>query len=276
VFLKEEFRLTTSSYKIRGVASYFDSLNVLPPTIEVLSAGNLALAAAHECRRLGISCVAIVPAGVSELKKRNLESLGAKVVEKPFDEIWKLVFDFSLRECSDFLHPLNQQLLRGYGGIADEIEQQIPHCDGLLIPYGLGGLATGVIRGFERLGGLVPVYICEVEGHDPFNRSLKHGNFTRGRKLQSFIEAMGTPEVVPDIYASICERIAGVITVTEPEVRVAIRLLHERCAIRAEGAAGAAMAAAIKLKRQGKHAPVAVLTGGNISEQDFREILTAL
>jgi threonine dehydratase len=74
VFLKEELRLTTNSYKIRGVTSFFRSIKDVPPSIEVLSAGNLAFATAYECQKRSIICTAIVPEGISEVKKKNLLS----------------------------------------------------------------------------------------------------------------------------------------------------------------------------------------------------------
>jgi threonine dehydratase len=178
-----------------------------------------------------------------------------------------------MRERDDFLHPLNPNLVSGYGNISREIHEQLPNCDGLVIPYGLGGLALGVIRSLNAQGSRIPVFICEITDHAPLSRALASGKSISGPKLHSFIEAMGTPEVIPDVFAEIACHVEDVITVTESEVKEGIRLLFARQGIRAEGAAGATMAAALKLKRMGKQNPVAVLTGGNISDDVFREII---
>lgn len=273
IFLKEELRLTTHSYKIRGVTSFFRLSRNLPSSIEVLSAGNLALAAAHECRTLGIVCKAIVPVGISEMKMENLLQLGATIEERAFDDIWSLVLRSDMRERDDFLHPLNPKLAIGYGDISHEIQEQLPNCDALVIPYGLGGLALGMIRKLKSLRSPIPVFICEIEGHDPLNGAFKSGKSIRGPRLHSFIEAMGAPEVVPDIFAEISVHVKGVLTVSEDEVREGIRTLFISQAIRAEGAAGAVFAAALKLKERGKKNPVAVLTGGNISDDVFKKII---
>jgi threonine dehydratase len=273
IFLKEELRLTTNSYKIRGVTSFFRSSKNLPQSIEVLSAGNLALATAYECHKRGIDCTAIVPAGISELKKKNLLRLRARIEERPFDDIWNLVFRSDIRERDDFLHPLNPKIVSGYGDIYREIYEQLPDSDGLVIPYGVGGLALGIIRVLKAISGQIPVFVCEISGHDPLNRVLTSGDFVSGPKLRSFIEAMGTPEVIPDVFDEISEHIEGVITVTENEVTEGMRELFAKRGIRAEGAAGAAFASALKLEAQGKRNIVAVLTGGNICDDIFSEII---
>jgi len=273
LFLKEELRLTTNSYKIRGVTAFFQAVGTLPPSIEVLSAGNLALATAHECQKRGVACTAIVPAGISEIKKKNLLRLGAKLIERPFEEIWNLVFRNDLRDRDDFLHPLNAKLIDGYGHISREIHTQLSDCGGLVIPYGLGGLALGIVRALKSLGSSIPVFICEIENYAPLSRALSSGKSVSGPKLYSFIEAMGTPEVIPDVFAEIADSLEGILTVTENEVCAAIRMLYAKQNIRAEGAAGAAFAAVQKLANQGKQNLVAVLTGGNISDDVFSEII---
>ena len=84
---------------------------------------------------------------------------------------------------------------------------------------------------------------------------------------------MGTPEVIPDVFAEIEDRVEGVIVVTENEVREGIKSLFEKQQIRSEGAAGASFSAVLRLKEQGKQNPAAVLTGGNISDDIFSEII---
>src|SRR5690606_8651068 len=68
--LKCETSLPTGSYKSRGTRVFFaDERLEDTSALEVLSAGNLALAAANECATLGIRCRALVPTGVSQAKK---------------------------------------------------------------------------------------------------------------------------------------------------------------------------------------------------------------
>lgn len=273
IFLKTECSLPGGSYKIRGVKSYFENTPQLPTSISVLSAGNLALATAIESQAHGISCKAIVPRGISAIKRTKLERAGAQVEEEPFEKIWDLVEDKAVRDRSDFLHPLNPLLLSGYGEIVNELLAQRPDSQGIVVPYGLGGLAMAVVDQFHRLEVKIPVYICEIEGYAPFSRAISTDEPVLGTKLQSFIEAMGTPCVVPEVFNHLKDRVAGTILVSENQVRQAIRDLATDMNIRVEGAAGAAFAAAKVLESQGRQSIVALLTGANISEETFNEII---
>jgi threonine dehydratase len=271
VLLKLESELPTGSYKIRGVISYFlQQSNRDLKKISVLSAGNLALATAHECRRYGIKCQALVPSGISSAKKNGLLRLGADVDELPFDAIWNLVESKEKRLEAGFLHPFNPSLLLGYSTIALDLVSQAPAMGGIVIPYGLGGLTLSVLRGLGQLQSKMPVYVCEIEGHAPMSRACSAGRPVPGEKLRSFIEAMGTPTVLPEVFEEARQQIS-VIRVTERETRNALRYLAENAGIRVEGAAAAAFAAALKLGKERNN--VALLTGRNISDEAFEGVI---
>ena len=267
VLLKLECSLPGGSYKMRGVKSYFKNTRQLPRQICVPSAGNLALATALEASAHGILCKAIVPTGISAIKRNKLRQAGAEITEEPFEKIWDLVLDTTLRTRTDFLHPLNPFLLSGYGEIVDELRVQCPRNHCIVVPYGLGGLAMAVVARLKQLDVKTPVYVCEIEGHAPFYRALAEGKPIPGAKLQSFIEALGTPCVVPKVFEKLKDRIAGSILVNENQVRQAIAELKASMKIRVEGAAGAAFAAAKILRTQTHESVVALLTGSNISEE---------
>lgn len=250
---KAECLLPTGSYKIRGVRAFFEGRQ--PAELRVLSAGNLALAAAHECRLRSVACRTLVPQGVSPLKKSKLELLGAEVEELPYDHIWRLVQEPPQDES--FLHPFHPDLLRGYAGIAEELPDAA-----LVVPFGLGGLAMALARSQLR------IVLCEIEGHAPFERALQAGRPVEGPRLQSFIEALGTPCVLPEVFNRLKDRVEGSIVVSQGETEEALRYLHQRHQLRVEGAAAAALAAA--RKRPGS---VALLTGGNISQEAFDRIV---
>lgn len=275
IFLKTECSLPGGSYKIRGVKSYFKNTSQLPSSISVLSAGNLALATAMESRAHGISCKAIVPTGISTVKKTKLEKAGAQVEEEPFERIWDLVVDKAVRGRNDFLHPLNPLLLSGYGEIVDELLVQCTRSQAIVVPYGLGGLAKAVVDRIQQLDMKTPVYLCEIDGHAPFSRAISSGKPVPGSKLQSFIEALGTPCVVPEVFDSLKDRVAGSILVSESQVKRSIAELSANMNLRVEGAAGAAFAAAKILHSRGHESVVALLTGANISEEIFHEITSS-
>lgn len=274
VLLKHEPCHPTGSYKFRGTRIFFsDPKNQNLKNLDVLSAGNLALAAAAECARFGIRCRAVVPQGVSQAKKEGLIKLGAEVHELPFEKIWELVESPQKQVEHGFLHPFHPKLLLGYATIAHEILDQERDCDGVVIPYGLGGLTYAIIEGFRLLNSKVPISICEIVGHAPFFRALDADKPVPGEKLKSFIEAMGTPVALPEVFKAIQNRVAQVTLLSETEVRSALIELTQS-GLPVEGAAAAAFAAAKKHATPSKKNYIALLTGKNISQSVLQEIVS--
>jgi len=274
LYPKLECRLPTGSYKARGVASFFlEESNRKISRLDVLSAGNLALALASQCKSHEISCRAIVPQGISEIKKKGLIELGAQVCEEPFERIWEMVESKTKRTAPGFLHPFNPHLLLGYSTTAAELLEQLPSCDAVVIPYGLGGLAFSVIQGLRALGSMIPVYLCEIQEHAPFHRAAKSGAPSTGPRLKSFIEAMGTPVVIQEVFDSIKNDVKAVVEVNEAEVKAALLHLHHKHGIRVEGAAAATYAAALKVREMGHKHVVPLMTGSNISNSVFEGIV---
>lgn len=270
ILLKTDCKLPGGSYKIRGVEYFANQLAAPSQPIQVLSAGNLALAAALKLSQKNIACEAVVPLGISQIKRDKLIAAGATITEKPFAEIWNLVLDDKLRQSQIFLHPFNRQLLAGYASIILECHESGFTDGALMIPYGLGGLAVALAHAIEVTHSKIKLYLCEIAGFAPFTRAMKAKQVVAGNKLQSFIEAMGTPEVIADVFEYLQPRIAGVIEVTEYEVKRAIHKAHHDHQLRIEGAAGACFAAAKKLPQQ--HI-AALMTGENISDIVFRNII---
>lgn len=270
LFLKLELTLPTGSYKIRGAYNFFDNNSV--DSIKVLSAGNLALACAHLSREYNFELTAVVPEKISSIKETKLKELGARLEKKSFEYIWELAESSNLISSTNFLHPLHEDLLCGYSSIVPEAIEQIGNYDNIVIPYGLGGLAASIVRTCKIFNKKISVYLVEIKNHSPFERAKKFNNFHKTEPLTSFIEAMGTPNVLEQVFLEIRSDIKDVITVDESEVRRAIRDLYLKYRIKAEGAAGATYAAARILKKQTKGKTLAILTGSNISDPIFQEI----
>ncbi len=270
LFLKTDCKLAGGSYKMRGVEYFANQMTA--NSVQVLSAGNLALAAALRLSQNDIHCEAVVPEGISQIKRDKLTAAGASITAKPFSEIWDLVLDHELRQSKQFLHPFNKYLLAGYASIILELHHQGFKHGSLVVPYGLGGLAVALAHAIDATKSHIKLYLCEIASAAPFTRALQANHPVTGDKLQSFIEAMGTPVVIADVFTYLQPRIAGVIQVTEEDVKHEIHAAYHQYQLRLEGAAGASLAAAKKLHID--RPVIALMTGENISDSIFREIIS--
>jgi threonine dehydratase len=261
LLIKCDGQLPGGSYKIRGVENFVAHLDH-HDTVQVLSAGNLALATTLRLNQSGIICEAVVPETISATKRDRLEQAGARIQQHPFHYIWELVCRQDLRESVTFLHPFNRHLLAGYGSLLCELQRDGFKHGALVVPYGLGGLAVSIAHAIELFSLDIQLYIAEIEGHAPFTRAMSANQPVTAPVMKGFIEAMGLPAVLDDVYQYLKHRIAGVLTVTEVDVRYEINTIYQQTGLRIEGAAGASLAAAKTLS-----GPVtALLTGSNLSE----------
>lgn len=281
--LKAENLQRGGSYKIRGVHRFLEARQaqgsatvaagsfaaVNSGGFATVSAGNLGRALAEACKALQLPCTVYVPQEAPAVKKDRIRRLGATLVEKPFAEIFSMVENPPAEES--FLHPLlTPALIEGYGTIADELLEDLPDANALLVPFGLGGLALGLTRRLRALGSKVKVLAAELDLCAPYSAALEAGRPVRVPRIPSFVDAIGTPFVLPYVFAEARNEIPRSVTVSLGETRAALRealLLH---GMRLEGAAAVALAAAKKYAGENPGArTIALLSGGNIDPEVF-------
>jgi len=266
---KFECELDYGSYKIRGVKNYFAKRDSFSD-VHVLSAGNLASACVGEARKKGVKCTAVVPEFISRIKENKIISLGGDILKIPFLDLWAMVEDQDLVLDKDILHPIHPDLLEGYGEIVDEIISEYVDCKNVFVPFGLGGLALGLVRARKRLNANFNIFLVEVENFTPFKHYFENNKNELNEYMKSFIEAMGAPRVLEFVFEELKSQIKGVVTVKESDVSDCIRSFFIQNKVKLEGAAGAALAGAKKLKLKKS---LALLTGENISTDVFEEII---
>lgn len=276
ILLKAENLQPFGSYKIRGVSEAVRSapLETLRAGLRAASAGNMAQAVAHLAKVFEVPCQIYVPDSAPEVKKQAIRNLGAELIERPFQEVWNLVRHPPRDLSGLFIHPVfTPGLLAGYGTIATELLEDRPRLGAVVIPFGVGGLTLGVARALKNLRPDILVYTCEPETAAPLKASLVAGSPQRVERKPSFIDAIGTPEVLPEVFDLVRPLITDSVVVSLAETRSAMMSLASDCKLICEGAAAASFAAALRLTAEEPDLEVAcILSGGNIA---LSEILLA-
>jgi threonine dehydratase len=274
VFLKAENLQPFGSYKIRGIDYLVKHTpsELLKNGLCAASAGNMAQAVAFVARERGLRCKVFLPDSAPEVKKNAIRELGAEIVELPFQEVWALVRGDSKIPCEGiFIHPaLTPLLLKGYESLAEEIIDDLPMLDALVVPFGVGGLTTALARVMKRRKPQAKVYACEPETAAPLHFSLLAKRPVSIQRIPSFIDAIGTPEVLPAVFDEISQLVSESLVVSLEQARKAIHWLYSQHHLVCEGASGVSLAAAERLVKNGRHQKVvAVLSGGNISPSEL-------
>ncbi|VVC75835.1 L-threonine ammonia-lyase [Aquicella siphonis] len=269
IFLKAENLQLFGSYKIRGIVSLIkqETTRDLRQGLSAASAGNMAQAVAYSAKLLQVPCRIYAPNSAPRLKIDMINKLGAELIELPYEKVWGLVRgDETPAGRHVFIHPaMNDFLLAGYAGIAREIIEDLPDADAIVIPFGVGGLSLGIGKFIHQARPDIAVYTCEPETAAPLKKSLQSGRASSVNRSPSFVDAIGTPEVLPHVFEQLAPILRDSLVVTLDEIKSALKCLFLYNKLVCEGAAAAGVAGAIQLAALGVHRNiVCILTGGNI------------
>lgn len=277
IYLKLECLQPTGSFKVRGAGN---AIGLLTPEerskgVYTCSAGNMAQALAWHARREGIRCTVIVPDNAPQTKLDNIRRFGADIIQMSWDEVWQVANARRYAPLADwtFVHPFaDPRMIAGNGTAGLEIVEDLPEVDSVIVPFGGGGLFTGIATAVKARKSSVRMFASEVETACPLSKSLEAGRAMEVKRIPSFVDGIGGSNVAEDMWTYVRPMISGSIVVSLAEVASAIKILMERNRVVAEGAGGSSVAAALTGKAGGGNV-VCVVSGGNIDATKLVKIL---
>lgn len=276
IYLKLENLQPIGSFKIRGAANAMSLISraELAKGVLVASAGNMAQGAAWNARRLGIPCTVIAPDYAPQTKLDAIERLGGRVIKAPFDRWWQTFTDRSFPGIDAlFIHSFDDdRVMAGNGTIGIEILEDQPDIDTVLIPWGGGGLASGIATALKALKPSIRVYAVEAETGAPLTASLKAGSPQTVDYQPSWVDGIGSKMVFANMLALAQQLLDGSFTASLDEIAAAVRLMAERNRVIAEGAGATALAVALSGKA-GTGRIACIVSGGNIDAAKLAKIL---
>jgi len=277
VYLKLENLQPIGSFKIRGAANAMSLIprSELAKGVLVASAGNMAQGAAWNARRLRIPCTVIAPDYAPETKLNAIARLGGRVIKVPFDRWWQTFTDRSFPGIDAvFIHSFDDdRVMAGNGTIGIEILEDQPDVDTVLIPWGGGGLASGIATALRALKPSLRIYAVEAETGAPLTASLKAGSPQTVDYQPSWVDGIGSKAVFANMLVMAQELLDGSFTASLDEIAAAVRLMAERNRVIAEGAGATALAVAMSGK-VGNGRIACVVSGGNIDAAKLTKILS--
>ncbi len=276
IYLKLENLQPIGSFKLRGAgnAIALAPKEELAKGVYTASAGNMAQGVAWNARRLGIPCTVIVPDHAPETKLAAITRLGATYIKVPFDVWWNVVVTHHYEgQEGFFIHPVSDPaVMAGNGTIGLEILEDLPDVDTVLVPYGGGGLSSGIATAVRALKPDTKIFACEVETAAALAGSLAAGEITTVPYTPSFVDGIGSRSVLEEMWPLVRSLLDGSLVVSLDEVAAAVRILAERNRVIAEGAGAASVAVAMSGKAGGGKI-ACIVSGGNI---DLGKFVTAL
>jgi threonine dehydratase len=276
VWLKLENLQPIGSFKIRGAANAMAQLMPADLARGVLtaSAGNMAQGVAWCARDRRIPCTVIAPDTAPAAKTQAIERLGARVIKEPFERWWQVFQDRAYPGVEGtFIHAFDDdRVMAGNGTIGLEVLEDLPDVDTVVIPWGGGGLASGIATALRALRPECRIHAAEVETAAPLAPSLAAGSPQVVDYRPSFVDGIGSRTVFPRMFERAQRLLDGSLVASLAEVAVAVALLAERAHVIAEGAGACALANALA-GRAGGGKVVCIVSGGNIDANRLCEAL---
>ena len=277
IWLKPENLQPIGSFKLRGAgnAMALAGERALAEGVYTASAGNMAQGVAWCARRVGVPCHVVVPDHAPRTKIEAIERLGGKPIPVPFDEWWRVIETHGFPGLPGlFIHPVSdQRVVAGNGTIGLEILEDLPEADTVVVPFGGGGLSSGIASAVRAKRPQLRVFAAEVATAAPLAAALEAGEPREIDYRASFVDGIGGKSVLPEMWPLVRELLTDSLVVPLDEVAHAVRLLVERNRLVAEGAGAAGVAAALAGKAGGGKI-VCVISGGNIDATKLATILS--
>jgi threonine dehydratase len=275
IWLKLEVLQPVRSFKLRGAANAVLQASdaELAAGVVTASAGNMAQGVAYAARLRGVPATIVVPEGAPRAKLDAVERYGGRVIEVPYGEWWEVMTSGRYAAIDGlFVHPVWDELVQaGNGTIGLELLEQSADFDTVVVPYGGGGLVTGIASAVKADRPQVRVITAEPETGAPAAAALAGRPATVGFR-PSFVDGAGSRGLIPRVWVGVAGLLDGGVAVTLDDVAGAIRLLAERARVIAEGAGALGVAAALSGRVPG-HKIVCIVSGGNIDTAVLRRIL---
>jgi threonine dehydratase len=284
IWLKAESLQPIGAFKIRGAANKI--LQLMPDQIArgviTYSSGNHAQGVAYAAREVGAKAVIVMPSNAPAIKRAATLALGAEIVDVGLASSERLaVAEELVRKHGYVVIPPydDEQIIAGQGTCGLEIVEELPDVDLVVSPVSGGGLLSGVATAVKRLRPNAKVFGVEPELAGDTAESFRTGEIVTWpaeATSRTIADGLRTQSVGVRNFAHIQAFVDGIITVTEAEIRAAMRAIVAATRLVPEPSGAVSTAALLFHADQlpAYRKAVAVVSGGNVDPAMLAQVLT--
>jgi threonine dehydratase len=277
VWVKHENHQPVGAFKVRGGLNLAAQLTESERQAGLFTAstGNHGQSIAFAARAYCLKATIAVPEGANPGKVAAMRGLGAEVIfhGPDFDTAREWIMTQAQTRQGRFVGPTEEALICGVGTYALEIIEDLPEVEAIIVPVGAGSGACGVSIVAKSLNPAIRVIATQSAQAPAMQLSWKSGQLVTA-EMRTFAEGVATRVPFANTQRIMRQYLDDFVLVDDAAIKQAIILLLQHTRNLAEGAGAAPLAAALQLKAQlaGKKV-VLVLSGGNLSLEQLREIL---
>mgnify|MGYP001383593745 CR=1 FL=1 len=275
LYIKPECFQSIGSFKIRSGASALVNLKSedLKNGIITASAGNFGQGLAKVANSRNLPLKVIAPDTSSKTKIKALKVLGAHVEIVSFDSWWNVMMTRNSHDKRLFIHPVSElSVILGNGSVGLEVVKQLPKIENIIVPFGGGGLISGIALAARASGFTGKIIGCEIESSTPLTAAKKAGKPVKVERGKSWVDGIGSNGVLREMWPLLDKLVDDVIVVSHSEAAAALRSLAKDLSLISEGAGAVAVAAGMNPRFSGTNT-VSIVSGGNIDFSTYASIL---
>ena len=279
VFFNCENLQRGGAFKFRGAYNRLAALTAEERArgVVAFSSGNHAQGVALAARELGVPATVVMPTDAPSLKVAATEAYGASIVR--YDRLTedreaiarRLADTRGLTLVPPYDHPL---LMAGQGTAALELIEEVGELDWLLAPVGGGGLLSGCAIAATGLLPAIKIVGVETVTSNDWALSLEAAHRVRIAPPDTIADGMRTQQPGELTFPIVQALAHGVSTVTDEQVKDAVRFLLLRMKLLVEPTGAVAVAPLLSGQLDVRRQRVGViLSGGNADPLLLADVL---
>ena len=278
--LKGEHLQRTGSFKLRGAMNKLLCLDDAQRRKGVITAssGNHGMATTQAARLAGLAVTVYLPENVSPLKLANMQRLGAATVLVPGNGV---IAEITARAAAEaegkiFVSPYSDfEVIAGQGTVALEMNEQCADLAAVYVCVGGGGLISGIGSYLQACQPQADIIGCWAENAPAMHLCLQKGEIYDTPETPTLSDGSAGGVEPGAVTFALCQRVIDrQLLVSEAEIAAAMRDMASAERYIIEGAAGVALAAALKSAGDYRGGNIAVVVcGRNISLDALRSVI---
>jgi threonine dehydratase len=282
LYLKPENLQPIGAFKLRGAYNKIAALSPEERSRGVItySSGNHGQGVAYAARALGTKALIVMPNNAPAVKREAVEALGAEMVLVGPGSLERQTKAEELAASQGYVivPPFNdEKIIAGQGTMGLEILEDLPEVETVLVPVGGGGMIGGVAAAIKLSKPSAKVIGVEPELAADAQASLRSGKIVQSTAEQSsrtIADGLRTQSVGTITFEHIQHYVDDILTVSEDEIRQAVRWLAANPMTLAEPSGAVAVAGFLFHQDQLPRTiiNVAIISGGNMDPQMLQEI----
>jgi threo-3-hydroxy-L-aspartate ammonia-lyase len=279
IFLKCENLQRVGAFKFRGAYNKIALIDAAARRrgVVAFSSGNHAQGVALAAKLLDVPAAIVMPDDAPHAKLEATRGYGAEVVlyDRAREDRAAIASALALERGASLVPPYDDPaIVAGAGTAGDELFADVADLEAFLVPLGGGGLLAGCALAATTHRPGVEIWGVEPEAGNDWEQSLARDERVTIPVPKTIADGAQTTAPGNLTFPIVRALVRGILTVSDDELRSAMRFAFERLKLVVEPTGALALAALLQKKADLRGRRVgAVISGGNVDAAAFADAL---